>query len=204
MKKTILILAVMAVVITGGLLWQRSRPEMKPAVHHQVTKTPSREGGTPAEPVAGMNGRDARSTTTAARDRRPPESAPTARMNGRDARSTTTTMATVTVGARTQALTPDEGGQFGRVYIEPKQTVPVTLHFAQGQADDPVAVRVEDGGRLDNEAPGKLLKLDGERNIAFTFQANADLGIYRVVVTKNGVAQVLNFWAGPEMPVAAR
>jgi hypothetical protein len=78
------------------------------------------------------------------------------------------------------------------------------VSFPGGQPGDPVTVRVEDGGRLDDGAPGKAGKLDADKAINFAFQANTEMGSYRVVVCKGVEERVLDFWAGEELPAANR
>jgi hypothetical protein len=113
--------------------------------------------------------------------------------------------ARVTVGGQPQTLAPNEIGNYPKVHIEAKATVPVTLSFAQGEPNDPVTVYAADGGHLDNiPHGGEVLRLDGSKTINFQFQANNDNGMYRVVVNKGGQATVLQFWVGPEQPFAER
>lgn len=101
-------------------------------------------------------------------------------------------------------LTPDNLGFFPRVYIEPRQVVPVRVNFADGRRDEVAVVRVEDGGRLEGNAPAKTFNLDDKGSIGFAFQANADPGVYHVVVHRGGDERVLDFWVGPRMPAANR
>lgn len=82
--------------------------------------------------------------------------------------------------------------------------MPVKVHFPDAQPDEVAVVRVEDGGHLENGLPSRVAKLDAGKNIEFSFQANADLGVYHVVVHKGGEDRVFDFWAGPETPVANR
>jgi hypothetical protein len=103
-----------------------------------------------------------------------------------------------------RTMTPNEIGHFPRVYIKPSQEVPVELSFPEGRKDDPVAVQLEDGGGLDGRLPAKTYKLDELGKVAFTFRANADEGVYRVVVRKDSDIRVLDFWVGTEQPVAKR
>jgi len=95
-------------------------------------------------------------------------------------------------------------GHFPRVYIQPRQTVPVQVHFPEAEPGEVAVVRVEDGGHLENGVPSRVAKLDTDKNIDFTFQANADLGVYHVIIHKGDEDRVLDFWAGPETPLANR
>ena len=114
------------------------------------------------------------------------------------------TIATVNNAGVQRTLTPNEIGHFPRVYINANQAVPVEVSYPDGQPDDPVVIQVEDGGNLDGSLAAKLGKLDSLKKIAFKFTANADLGVYRVVLRKGADLRVLDFWVGDEQPMAQR
>lgn len=114
------------------------------------------------------------------------------------------TIATVTNDGAQRSLTPNEIGHFPRVYIKANQTVPVEVSYPDGQLGDPVVIQVEDGGALDNALAAKVDKLDSLKKIAFKFTANADLGVYRIVLRKGADLRVLDFWVGDEQPMAQR
>jgi len=113
-------------------------------------------------------------------------------------------VAKVNVKGSDTTLQPDQNGEFARVPIDPRETVAVQVGFPEGFPGQQVTVEVADGGVLDGKAPGKALKLDESKNISFSFRANDDPGLYRVLVSKGGDMRQLNFWVGPELPVANR
>ena len=114
------------------------------------------------------------------------------------------TVAKVSVKGSDTTLQPDQNGEFARVLINPRETVAVQVGFPEGLPGQQVTVEVADGGALDGKAPGKVLNLDESKNITFSFRANEDPGLYRVLVSKGGDVRQLNFWVGPELPVSNR
>ena len=113
-------------------------------------------------------------------------------------------VAKVNVKGRDTTMQPNQNGEFARVLIDPREAVAVQVGFPEGFPGQQVTVEVEDGGVLDGKAPGKALNLDESKNVRFSFRANADPGMYRVLVSKGGDVRQLNFWVGPELPVANR
>lgn len=101
-------------------------------------------------------------------------------------------------------LASDGHGRFPRFYIAPNAEVPVEVTLPEAQPDDAVAVQVMDGGRFENERPSQVGRLDEQRRLAFRFRANEDRGIYRVVLSRGGQSQTLQFWAGEPMPLTTR
>jgi hypothetical protein len=114
------------------------------------------------------------------------------------------TIARVINDGKERVMTPNEIGHFPRIYLKPKQEVPVEVSFPDAQAAEPVVVQVEDGGSIDGDKVSKGDVLDDAKKVAFKFRANADEGIYHVVLRKGADSRVLDFWVGDELPVVVR
>jgi hypothetical protein len=121
--------------------------------------------------------------------------------------------ARVQVGGRAYDLTPNQVGNFQRIYVQPGETIPVQVAYEEGKAGEPVAVSAEDGGGVWQGVSGKgqgaggtgtAATLDERLRIAFNFKATEHRGIHRVVLRKGADVKVLDFWVGAELPVAGR
>jgi hypothetical protein len=121
--------------------------------------------------------------------------------------------ARVQVGGRAYELTPNQVGNFQRIYVQPSETIPVEVAYEQGKAGERVAVSAEDGGGVWQGVSGKgqgaggtgtVATLDERLRIAFNFRATEHRGIHRVVLRKGADVKVLDFWVGQELPVAGR
>ncbi|HEY5895676.1 MAG TPA: hypothetical protein VIT91_20850 [Chthoniobacterales bacterium] len=112
-------------------------------------------------------------------------------------------IAAVSYAGRKYSLQPTQYGFFDRVLIEPSAKVPVQVTYPDGEPGEKVIVEVEDGGQLDNDSILAVQALDDEKRLAFVFQATDQTGIFRVTLRKGGDVKTLNFWAGPELPIAA-
>ena len=113
-----------------------------------------------------------------------------------------TAVAQVTVGREVRRLRPNQVGYYPRVLVPANAQVPVTMTFTDGEVGEPVAVAVQDSGRLvEDQAVSGLRRLDAARQVAFTVQMREEPGIYRVSVRKGGEMRVLEFWVGKELPV---
>jgi uncharacterized protein YfaP (DUF2135 family) len=106
--------------------------------------------------------------------------------------------ARITVGGKTYDSTPNQFGQFQRVYIEAKAKVSIQVAYPDGSAGDPVAVEVEDGGELGNKTMGSVVKLDDQKTAQFQFLAGDQEGIYRVVLRNGADVKTVNLWVGQE------
>ncbi|HEY5743350.1 MAG TPA: hypothetical protein VIS99_12505 [Terrimicrobiaceae bacterium] len=112
-------------------------------------------------------------------------------------------IAAVSYAGRKYSLQPTQYGFFDRVLIEQSAKVPVQVTYPDGEPGEKVIVEVEDGGQLDNDSILAVQSLDDQKRLAFVFQATDQTGIFRVTLRKGGDVKTLNFWAGPELPVAA-
>ena len=113
-------------------------------------------------------------------------------------------IATVRVRGKALTLEPNASNRFPRVYVEPQDTVAVTVRYPQGQPGQPVSIQVMDGGQLENQSIVHIAQLDANESLAFQFQLSDQPGIHRVVLSKDGVNKLFDFWAGPELPFAKR
>ncbi|HEY5893346.1 MAG TPA: hypothetical protein VIT91_08960 [Chthoniobacterales bacterium] len=112
-------------------------------------------------------------------------------------------VAAVSYAGRKYSLQPTQYGFFDRVLIGPSAKVPVQVTYPDGEPGEKVIVEVEDGGQLDNNSILAVQALDDEKRLAFVFQATDQTGIFRITLRKGDDVKTLNFWAGPELPVAA-
>lgn len=104
---------------------------------------------------------------------------------------------------QTLQLSPNQIGNFQRVFVGPAVEVPVKVNYPQAQPGDVVAVAVEDGGRIaESGAVAHSGKLDADRALAFRFVATDMIGTHRVVLRKGADVKQLDFWVGSELPVA--
>ena len=191
---------------------QQSNPKTEAVSAPATSKVPTRqmtEGSSAPPPVAASKGATQPVAPGAVAGSKPVPRAPVAPSapagNLRvDPPLGARAVAKVNVKGSETKLLPDQNGEFARVLIDPRETVAVQLSFPEGAPGQQITVQVADGGVLDGKAPGKALKLDDSKNITFSFRANEDPGLYRVLVSKGGDVRQLNFWVGPELPVANR
>lgn len=111
-------------------------------------------------------------------------------------------IATVTLGERSHKLSPNEVGDFQRVTVGPRQTIPVRVEYPEGRPGQAVVVQVMDGGTM--VAPGRpegidhdmvrLLKLDERKCAEMAFRVTDNGGMHRVVLTNGADRKVLDFW----------
>lgn len=104
----------------------------------------------------------------------------------------------ITVGDKTFSSTPNQMGQFQRVYIDPNAKVAVQVAYPDGSPGDPVAVEVEDGGQLSNKKMGAVIKLDDQKTANFQFLAGDQEGIYRLVLRNGADVKTVNLWVGQD------
>jgi len=108
------------------------------------------------------------------------------------------TDARVMVGGKSYDLSPNQLGDFQRVYIDPKAKVSVQVNYPEGQKGDPIALEVEDGGQLSNKTMGSVIKLDDQNTAQFQFLAGDQEGIYRIVLRNGADVKTVNLWVGQE------
>jgi hypothetical protein len=112
--------------------------------------------------------------------------------------------AQVKVGNTVYRLVPNDNGYFGQIDIPAKQKMNVQVYEPNGQAGDNYIVQVEDGGSLLGQRfqGAQAAPLNDAQELNFQYQVSNQPGIYRVVLRSGGDVSVLNFWVGPELPVA--
>lgn len=113
-------------------------------------------------------------------------------------------VASVQTGEQKFRLTPNQAGRFNRVRVKPSTPFPVEVAYSEGEPGQNVVVEVEDGGELGNGNGVEVVKLDTQRRVNFSFKADATPGKYQVVLRKGVDEKVLEFWVGPDLPVAKR
>jgi len=106
-------------------------------------------------------------------------------------------VASVRVDGKNYQLTPNQSGNFPKVFIQPKGLVHVEVAYPQGQAGDAVVLESEDGGGLDGKKTATVTALNNQQSVKFDFQATEQPGIYRVALRNGPDVKVLSFWAGP-------
>ena len=109
--------------------------------------------------------------------------------------------ASINAGGKKYQFSPNQGGCFGRVVIEPNATVNVKIAYPQAAANDPIIVESVDGGALDNGQSVKTTQLDETRGISFGFKSGVQEGIYRVTLRQGSDLKQIDFWVGPELAV---
>jgi hypothetical protein len=115
-----------------------------------------------------------------------------------------TVTANVEVANQSYDLTPNQVGRFQRVSLKPSAQVPVTIAYPEGEPNQAVVLEAKDGGQFDNGAIVKIAKLDAQKKLSFTFQADGAPGIYQVSLRNGADEKVLDFWVGPEREVAGQ
>ena len=101
--------------------------------------------------------------------------------------------------------TPNELGVFQRVYVQPRETVPISVRLPEGDPGEQVGVAAQDGGKIvEVEAVAGVFELDAQRTLHFNFQLNEDEGIYRITLRRGGEVKVIELWAGAPLALASR
>jgi hypothetical protein len=105
--------------------------------------------------------------------------------------------------AKTHKPLLNQVGHFDQVSnIVPQQKVPVTISYPNARAGDRIVIMVLDGGFLEANEKARIVQLDRQKKIAFTFQAATDPGLYRIALRKGNDVKIVQLWVGEEiMPV---
>lgn len=99
-------------------------------------------------------------------------------------------------------LSPNQMGEYPRVYLQPGETSRVMLEFPRTAPNTPVAVTAQDGGAIADGKPSAAPVIDTAGHLAFDFTASENPGIHRVsFATPDGEAKLLDFWVGPELTI---
>ncbi len=107
----------------------------------------------------------------------------------------------VVVNKKRMELTSNIAGEFPRVQVKPKETIPVRVTFPGGDPGDFVMIEAKDGGHLENRKIVKPTALDAKRGVDFEFTTNQEEGVYRVLVRRGSDQRLLDFWVGEPIPV---
>lgn len=199
-------LLAIAILITLASLHRASRPDLT-ASSSSSTSQPTSQAGAPssANPAAAgispqrISGLPPRQPQTASDPALPSDgyffdlSAPHAGQ---------LVIASVTIGPRTHKLSPNITGDFQRVIVSPRQSIPITLTYPEAKPGDTVVVQAMDGGAIRAPPPPtgidhdmvRLLTLDTHRTAQTTFQVSDNKGTHRLVLTKGADKKVLDFW----------
>jgi len=106
--------------------------------------------------------------------------------------------ARIAVAGKSYDLSPNQMGNFQRVYINTSAKVAIQINYPEGQAGDPVAVEVEDGGELANKTMGEVVQLDDQKDAQIQFVAGDQEGIYRLVLRYGADVKTINLWVGQD------
>jgi hypothetical protein len=200
----------LASLLAAGLWWlNRDVESEKRGETGGIGATAKRQEASKGQGVSGKRQRTAAGLTASAAHQPEPRYARPPAVPGQHA------VAKVQARGREYQLTPNQVGNFQRMYVEPNQQMPVQVGFPEGQAGDSVAVVAEDGGKLREAASGKgqgngdggiglAARLDERKEVAFTFQATKPGGLHRVTLRHGTETKTLEFWVGNETPVAQR
>ncbi len=102
-------------------------------------------------------------------------------------------------------LTPNQAGEYQRVYVKPEESIAVKVTFANGKPGSKVAIASLDGGRLANGEFTDLITMDDQGSVDFAYRSSPIEGIHRVkVMSQNGEVKLLDFWVGNEHILHAR
>lgn len=188
-------------VLVGFLVWRSIEPvrSARPALSSPSTGSPPSfsAAATPAVNATRLPSRVANDTLTSAADAAPSTNIMDSPIEGQRA------VADISFGGRKYSLKPAQYGIFDQILVEPSSRIPVQVTYPDGEPGEKVIVEVEDGGRLDNDSILAIQSLDDEKRLAFVFRTTAQTGLFRVTLRKGADVKTLNFWAGPELPVAA-
>jgi len=116
--------------------------------------------------------------------------------------------ATVKIGGQVYHLQPNQQGDFGHINIKANTRAAVTISYPDLAPASPLLIESEDGGTVQTTAKKGAVtatgQLDSASQIAFNFDSGEQEGIYRVTLRQGADLKQIDFWVGPELPVATR
>jgi hypothetical protein len=110
----------------------------------------------------------------------------------------------VEVNGKLTKLDPNVNGTFARIWLNPKQTVSVAAIFPQLSPGDRVLLEANDGGFMGLSDQVEVMPVDSNGQLAFTFTAGTNDGIYRVTLRHGSTVHELNFWVGKDLVYGSR
>lgn len=104
----------------------------------------------------------------------------------------------ISSGAKSGRLSPNQVGAFPTVVIIPNGKAEVTLSYPELSEGTEVKLYCPDGGTIDGEA-SSTRKLSGGGTLSFEWEGNDNLGRHTVhcVAGPNEDEKVISFWVGP-------
>jgi len=103
----------------------------------------------------------------------------------------------VNFGGKNYTLVPNQIGIFPRVYVQPEETILVTVAYLGVASGAGVLVQAEDGGQIvETGSVAHHGRLNKQGQISFTFRVTNQLGVYRVVLRQGEDIKQLDFWVG--------
>jgi len=194
-KRMLLITAAILVALTAAVFWLTRERQDSNVRNISGTQQQVRPAAVaPHELLPERSGTAASGGNAVAR----PKENPVVRVVPRAADGGERANAMVRVGSRELSFQPNALGLFPRVPIGLEETVRITVGYPDGQPGDLVVVQSEDGGRLDNGQIVTQAKLDGARQLQFSFTSTAEGGLYRVCLRKGFHEKRLEFWGSTQ------
>jgi hypothetical protein len=95
-------------------------------------------------------------------------------------------------------------GYFPRVHVPANTAIPVKVFFSNPVEGEAVVIGAEDGGKFEGDKQAIVEGLEKNGRVAFTFHVLDHPGTYRVSLRRGAETKVLDFWVGPETPLAER
>jgi len=95
-------------------------------------------------------------------------------------------------------------GYFPRVHVPANTAIPVEVFFRNAIEGEAVVIGAEDGGKFEGDKRAIAEALEKNGRVAFTFHVLDHPGTYRVSLRRGAETKVLDFWVGPDMPLAER
>ena len=114
----------------------------------------------------------------------------------------------VKIGGQVYHLQPNQQGDFGHINIGADTRAIVTVSYPDLAPASPLLIESEDGGTVQTTAKKGAVtatgQLDSASQIAFNFESGEQECIYRVTLRQGADLKQIDFWVGPELPVATR
>jgi hypothetical protein len=104
----------------------------------------------------------------------------------------------VVSGGKKVVMTPDQGGTYPRIFLDPLSKTQVTFEFPNGQQGEQLVATALDGGILEGSYSSEILTLNSAGIVNLNFQLGQNPGVYRIRVEQGAEAVTLNYWAGPD------
>jgi hypothetical protein len=107
--------------------------------------------------------------------------------------------AVIELGGR--SIKPENNaGQFQRVAVGPKETVPIRLSWPDDTTHSDVFVQAVHGGKINGGSNNKRFALGPDKTVSFTFTPGGGPGSYQIALRRGTAEEALQFWVPTENP----